>query len=112
MKKITVFTSTRAEYGLMRTLIQKLQKETNIKLNLIVTSTHLDPKFGNTINEIKSDEKYYIFYYDQNLKEENFFEISNKKDLLEFIHKLEFKNYEQRFIINQRLRYYFKNLYN
>ena len=55
MKKITVFTSTRAEYGLMRTLIQKLQKETKIKLNLIVTSTHLDPKFGNTINEIKSD---------------------------------------------------------
>ena len=55
MKKITVFTSTRAEYGLMKTLIQKLQKETFIELNLIVTSAHLDPKFGNTINEIKND---------------------------------------------------------
>lgn len=55
MKKITVFTSTRAEYGLMKTLIQELQQETFIELNLIVTSTHLDPKFGNTINEIKND---------------------------------------------------------
>ena len=55
MKKITVFTSTRAEYGLMKHLIKKLQKENYIKLSLIVTSTHLDPKFGNTINEIKSD---------------------------------------------------------
>ena len=55
MKKITVFTSTRAEYGLMKTLIKKLQRDTNIELNLIVTSTHLDPKFGNTINEIKKD---------------------------------------------------------
>ena len=38
MKKITVFTSTRAEYGLMKNLIQKLQKENFIELNLIVTS--------------------------------------------------------------------------
>ena len=55
MKKILVFTSTIAEYGLMKTLIQKLQKEKFIELNLIVTSTHLEPKYGNTINEIKSD---------------------------------------------------------
>ena len=55
MKKIAVFTSTRAEYGLMKTLIQKLQKENFVEFNLIVTSTHLDPKFGNTINEIKND---------------------------------------------------------
>ena len=55
MKKIAVFTGTRAEYGLMRTLIKKLNKSNYFDLCLIVSSTHLDQRFGKTIREIEKD---------------------------------------------------------
>ncbi len=56
MKVIAVFTGTRAEYGLMRSLIIRIDKDDEFALKLLVSSTHLDPKFGKTINEINSDE--------------------------------------------------------
>ncbi len=55
MKKIAVFTGTRAEYGLMRTLIKLIDKDKYFKLFLLISSTHLDKKFGSTINEIEND---------------------------------------------------------
>ena len=55
MKKITLFTSTRAEYGLMKKLIANLQADQEFEFNLLVSGTHLSSKFGNTINEIKRD---------------------------------------------------------
>ena len=41
MKKIAVVTSTRAEYGILKPLIARLQKEDNFKVQLLVTGTHL-----------------------------------------------------------------------
>lgn len=55
MKKITLFTSTRAEYGLMKKLIANLQADKEFEFNLLVSGTHLSSKFGRTINEIKRD---------------------------------------------------------
>ncbi len=55
MKRISVFTGTRAEYGLMKTLIKKLEKDIDIEFNLLISGSHLKSKYGNTINEIKSD---------------------------------------------------------
>ena len=55
MKKIAVFTGTRAEYGLMRSLIKELDKNINFELFLLISSAHLDQKYGSTINEIKKD---------------------------------------------------------
>ena len=55
MKKITLFTSTRAEYGLMKKLIVNLQADKEFEFNLLVSGTHLSSKFGRTINEIKRD---------------------------------------------------------
>lgn len=55
MKKIVVFTGTRAEYGLMKTLIKKLHEDKYFKFNLLISASHLDSKFGNTIEEIKND---------------------------------------------------------
>lgn len=53
MKKILVFTSTRAEYGLLKWIIKNL----NNKFEVIVTvgGTHLSQKDGYTINEIIRD---------------------------------------------------------
>ena len=55
MDKIAVFTATRAEYGLMRKLISNLDKNKNFKLFLLISSTHLDPKYGMTVKEIQND---------------------------------------------------------
>ena len=55
MRKICVFTSTRADYGILYGLIKELQKKENVKLQLLVTGTHLEKKFGETIHFIKED---------------------------------------------------------
>lgn len=61
MIKISVITSTRAEYGLLKNFISLLNKSKKFKLQLIVTGTHLKKEFGNTIQEIKKDRfKNYI----------------------------------------------------
>ena len=56
MKKIFVVTSNRADYGLMSNLIYLLKKEKNLGLKLIVTGSHLDKKYGYTLNEILADK--------------------------------------------------------
>lgn len=55
MKKICVVTGTRAEYGLLKPLIDKINKDDNLELQLIVTGMHLSPEFGMTYNEIIND---------------------------------------------------------
>ncbi|MBE6106903.1 UDP-N-acetylglucosamine 2-epimerase [Anaerovibrio lipolyticus] len=55
MYKVCVVTGTRADYGLLRQLLKKLQKNVNIALQLVVTGSHLSEKFGNTQTEIKAD---------------------------------------------------------
>ena len=54
-KKILVTTGTRAEYGLLRPILNEIVKSKKLKLHLIVTGTHLSKKHGYTINEIKND---------------------------------------------------------
>ena len=53
--KIVVFTGTRSEYGLMRILIRKLHQDEKFDLFLIVSGTHFNLNFGETINEINED---------------------------------------------------------
>lgn len=58
MHTITVITSTRADYGLLRPVLIKIAENDLLRLKLVVTGTHLLEKYGNTIEEIKQDEKY------------------------------------------------------
>ncbi|XCP85365.1 UDP-N-acetylglucosamine 2-epimerase [Roseburia hominis] len=53
--KIAVVTATRAEYGILRPLILKLNQEKEIDFQLLVTGTHLSEKYGNTQAEIEKD---------------------------------------------------------
>lgn len=55
MVKLAVITSTRAEYGLLRPLIEKLLKEPEFEVHVLVSGTHLLEKFGNTIQFIQKD---------------------------------------------------------
>lgn len=54
MKKIAVVTATRAEYGLLSPVIKELRakESSDLKIELIVTGTHLYQSYGMTINEI------------------------------------------------------------
>jgi UDP-hydrolysing UDP-N-acetyl-D-glucosamine 2-epimerase len=51
-RKICIFTGTRAEYGLLKPLIDELMIEKSIELQLIVSGMHLSPEFGLTHKEI------------------------------------------------------------
>ena len=55
MKKVAIVTATRAEYGLMTPLIRAVDKEPEFELELIVTGTHLSPKYGYTKKAIEKD---------------------------------------------------------
>jgi GDP/UDP-N,N'-diacetylbacillosamine 2-epimerase (hydrolysing) len=54
-RKICVVTGTRAEYGLLRWVIQGIQASEVLDLQLIVTGMHLSPEFGLTVQEIEAD---------------------------------------------------------
>jgi len=53
--KIFMFTSTRADYGLQRWMIKRMQICTKFDTYLIVGGAHLLEKYGYTINEISKD---------------------------------------------------------
>ncbi len=55
-RKICFITGSRAEYGLLRSLILKSFASKNAITQLIVTGSHLSKKHGMTIDEIKSDQ--------------------------------------------------------
>ena len=54
-RKISVVTGTRAEYGLLRSTLKKINSSEHLDLFLIVAGMHLSQKFGDTIKEIKQD---------------------------------------------------------
>lgn len=51
-RKICIFTGTRAEYGLLKPLINELKLEKSVELQLIISGMHLSPEFGLTYKEI------------------------------------------------------------
>lgn len=55
MSKIGIVTGTRAEYGLLKTIIEKVNASDSMELQLVVTGMHLSPEFGLTYQEIEQD---------------------------------------------------------
>lgn len=54
-RKICVVTATRAEYGLLKPLIQKIKDDVSLELQIIATGAHLSPEFGLTYQLIEKD---------------------------------------------------------
>jgi len=54
-KKVTVFTGTRAEYGLLYWLLKDIQSDSELTLQLLVSGMHLSPEFGETYRQIEKD---------------------------------------------------------
>lgn len=56
MKKvISILTATRAEYGLLKPVIEKLNQIDEFDVKVVVTGAHLSPEFGLTYKEIEND---------------------------------------------------------
>lgn len=53
VKKIAVATGTRAEFGLLQPLLDKIVEDPETDLQLIVTGMHLSPEFGMTVSEVR-----------------------------------------------------------
>jgi len=63
IKNICIVTGSRAEYGLLKPLISRLEKKSKFKVNLVATGMHLSEKYGDTLKEIKND----CFYISQRI---------------------------------------------
>lgn len=55
MRKICFVTATRAEYGLLKPLMQLIKESDELQLQIIVTGAHLSPEFGLTYEQIVKD---------------------------------------------------------
>jgi UDP-hydrolysing UDP-N-acetyl-D-glucosamine 2-epimerase len=55
VKRIGVFTGTRAEYGLLRPVLEALERSDRLEPRLIVGGTHLSDAHGRTASEIEAD---------------------------------------------------------
>ncbi len=54
-RKILYISGSRADYGLMRSVLRSIHHHPSLSLDIIVTGMHLMEEFGNTIDEIKND---------------------------------------------------------
>lgn len=55
MRKICVVTGSRAEYGLLKSLMRLIDQCADLQLQVIATNMHLSPEFGLTYREIEKD---------------------------------------------------------
>lgn len=55
MRRVAFFTSTRAEYGLLRPLMAEVASRPHLTLQVIVSGTHLSDVYGATWQEIVAD---------------------------------------------------------
>ena len=55
MRKICVVTGIRAEYGLLRLVMERIRNSPKLDLQVIATGMHLSPEFGLTYREIEKD---------------------------------------------------------
>lgn len=57
MRKVSIITGGRAEYGLLYPVIKKVQEHQDLELQLLVTGMHLKEEFGSTYKEIEKEFK-------------------------------------------------------
>jgi UDP-hydrolysing UDP-N-acetyl-D-glucosamine 2-epimerase len=54
-RSICFVTGTRAEFGLMRSALQAIRDHPRLRLQIVATGMHLQPRFGRTLSAIKQD---------------------------------------------------------
>lgn len=56
IKRFLIFSSNRSDYGLLKKLIESIDKENLLNKDLFVCGSHFSKKFGMTVDEIKNDK--------------------------------------------------------
>ncbi len=56
MRKICIFTSTRADWGLLRGVARRIHENQDLELQILASGSHLSEQFGMTIDEINLDQ--------------------------------------------------------
>ena len=54
-RTVCIFTGSRAEYGLLKPLMEEIKKDPEIRLQILVSGMHLSPEFGMTYKSIEQD---------------------------------------------------------
>ncbi len=54
-KRITIFTGTRADYGLLRPIMSEIKKSSELILQILVSGSHLSKNYGMTYKDIEND---------------------------------------------------------
>ncbi len=54
-RRVCIFTGTRAEYGLLKPLMDEIKSDPDLELQIIASCMHLSPEFGLTYKEIEKD---------------------------------------------------------
>jgi UDP-hydrolysing UDP-N-acetyl-D-glucosamine 2-epimerase len=54
-RRVAVFTGNRAEYGLQYPILKAISEHAELEYRLLVSGAHLEPNFGRTLDEIRSD---------------------------------------------------------
>ena len=68
-KKIIFVTSTRADFGKLKSLIKITKKYKNFKVFIVVTGMHVINRFGNTFKEVEKTFGKIIKFKNQNNKD-------------------------------------------
>jgi len=68
MKKVCIVTASRSEYGLLRWIIDTINRDIDLELQLIVTGAHLSEEQGFTYKDIEADGYSILAKVDMNLK--------------------------------------------
>ncbi len=86
MKKIMVFTGSRADYGLLKNLLKRISSSKNYKLDIAASSIHFMKDFGKTFTEIKNDKLEVKFKGKTKLKNNDYNSVINYcgNSMLEF----------------------------
>ncbi|HOJ62471.1 MAG TPA: UDP-N-acetylglucosamine 2-epimerase, partial [bacterium] len=55
MRRVAIVTGTRAEYGILKPVIEAAASSPHLEMQLLVTGMHLAPEHGYTVREIEAD---------------------------------------------------------
>lgn len=69
--KVAYATGSRADYGIVRHYLQRLNDDESIEFSVLVTGSHLEDQFGKSIDNIKADGFHIAFQAKLNIDTSN-----------------------------------------
>ena len=99
MKKISIITTSRAEFGILEDLIKVLSFDSRFKTELVVTGSHLSSTYGYTVEEIRNCGLTITKEINLNLRSDEDLDICNSMSLCLKKFGLYFQNSNQYLIV-------------